>query len=61
MPSGVFEITDIPEDRLATVVADFLLDSPPPEIRTTKQQGGRWTVVATFPGPGKHKKTFKDD
>jgi hypothetical protein len=49
MPSGVFEITDIPEDQVATVIANFQLDSPT-KIEKKKQSNGKWTVTATFPG-----------
>lgn len=58
MPSGVFEITDIPENKVETVIANFQLEDPPPQIKKTKQADGRWTVTATFPGPGKQTKNF---
>jgi hypothetical protein len=58
MPSGVFEITDIPDDKVATVIANYQLEDPPPDIKKTKQSNGQWTVTATFPGPGKEKKVF---
>ena len=57
MPSGVFTITDIPEDKVETVIADFNLDSPK-QIDKTKQSNGLWTVKATFNGPGQQTKKF---
>lgn len=58
MPSGVFEITDIPDDKVETVISNFRLDDPPPQIKKTPQGGGLWTVTATYPGPGKQRKGF---
>ena len=59
MPTGVFEITDIPADKVETVIADFNLDDPPPAIAKTDQGGGvLWTITATYPGPGRQKKKF---
>jgi len=60
-PSGVFEITDIPEDKVETVIANFveLEDPPPPKIDKEKQPNGLWTVAATYSdGPEKQKKSF---
>ena len=56
-PSGVFEITDVPDNKVDTVIANFQLDDPE-KIVKTKQPDGRWTVTATFPGPGKKKTVF---
>jgi hypothetical protein len=47
MPSGTFQVIDIPDDRLATVVADYELDSPS-RIEKIRQSNGLWTVRATF-------------
>jgi hypothetical protein len=58
MPSGVFEITDIPAEKVATVIANYQLEDPPPQIEKSQQPNGRWTVTATFSGPGKQKKAF---
>jgi hypothetical protein len=58
VPTGVFEITDIPENRVDMVIREFQLDNPQ-KIETKPQGGGLFTVVATFPGPGKQKKTFE--
>lgn len=58
MPTGVFTITDIPEADVATVIADFGLENPPPVTTTTKQPNGLFTVTATFPGAGAQKKKF---
>ena len=58
MPSGVFEITDIPPGKVDTVIANFLLDDPPPKTSKTRQADGRFTVTATYPGEGKQKKRF---
>jgi hypothetical protein len=58
MPTGVFTITDIPDDKLATVTADFHLEHPRPQISKTNQPNGLWTVTATFPGAGQRTKTF---
>ena len=58
MPTGVFQITDIPEDKVETVIADFQLESPPPQVERTQQSNGLWTVTATFPGPGSEAKRF---
>lgn len=58
MPTGVFTITDIPEDKVATVVADYQLENPPPTITKSRQPNGLWTVTATFPGSGGQTKKF---
>jgi hypothetical protein len=57
MPSGVFKITDIPEAKVPTVVADYELDGPE-KIEKIKQANGLWTVKATFPGEGESQKVF---
>ena len=57
MPSGVFKVTDIPEDKVATVEADYQLDNPD-KIEKNLQPNGLWTVTATFPGEGKSEKGF---
>jgi hypothetical protein len=59
MPSGVFEITDIPAAKVNMVISEFNLDDPAPTIVTTDQGGGLFTVTATYPDPGKkNTKTF---
>ena len=58
MPSGVFEITDIPADKVDTVIADFNLENPRPQIKKAQQSSGRWTFTATFPGPGEKRVRF---
>lgn len=58
MPSGVFKITDIPDNRVDTVIADYQLDDPPPKIEKTKQPNGLWTVTATYAGTGGETKGF---
>ncbi len=58
MPTGVYKITDIPEDKVATVVANFEADVPTPAIAKSKQTNGLWTVKATFPGAGETEKKF---
>jgi hypothetical protein len=47
MPSGTFQVVDIPEDRVATVVAGYQLDLPS-KIEKIRQSNGLWTVRATF-------------
>jgi hypothetical protein len=42
-----FETTDIPPDRLASVVATFMLDNPL-RVEKVKQSDGNWTVRATY-------------
>ena len=51
MPTGVWTITDIPEDEVDKVVADFNLNSPD-SVERIRQANGRWTVKATWPGAG---------
>ncbi len=56
-PRGVFKITNISEDRVPVVVADFELDDPTSiekiDQKEKNDQGKNlWTVVATFPGDG---------
>lgn len=48
MPTGVFETKDVPENKLAEVVAGYQLDNPT-KIEKIKQPDGKWTVRATFP------------
>lgn len=59
MPSGVYKITDIPEDKVATVVANFEVDSPE-NFEKIEQENGLWTVIATFSGTGESEETFTD-
>lgn len=47
MPSGVFKTTNVPQEKLAQVVAGFMLDNPI-KIEKIKQPDGKWTVIATF-------------
>lgn len=47
MPCGVFTIEDVPSANLTATVALLQLDHPL-KIGTTKQDNGKWTVVATF-------------
>lgn len=58
MPTGVWKITDIPKDKVATVVANFKADVPTPTIAELIQTNGLWTVKATFPGDGETEKKF---
>ena len=54
MPSGILKVTDIPKDKVPSVVADFEADIPTPTIFEIDQgEGLFWTVVATYPGFGK--------
>ena len=48
MPCGVFVVTDIPTDKVGSVIAGFRLDSPT-DVTKTQQPNGLWTVTATFP------------
>ena len=57
MPSGIFKITDIPKDKVATVVANYQLDGPL-NIEEIEQPGDLWTVKATFEGPGEQEEKF---
>jgi hypothetical protein len=57
MPSGVFKVTDIPDNKVETVIALYRLDNPE-KIEKKRQPDGRWTVTATFPGSGVETKTF---
>ncbi len=57
MPSGVFKITDIPEDKVETVIADYQLQNPD-SIEKFEQPDGKWTVVATFSGEGESEEVF---
>ena len=59
MPSGEFRITDIPKDKVPQVVGMFKVDNPT-KIEEIEQPDGKWTVVATFPGPGKQEKPFSE-
>ena len=58
MPTGVFQVTDIPADKVEDVIGFYEAEEPAPEIRTTKQPNGRSTVTATFPGPGTKTERF---
>lgn len=58
MPSGVFKVTDIPDDKVETVIALYKLDNPD-KIDKEKQPNNLWTVTATFPGPGQTAERFK--
>jgi hypothetical protein len=58
MPHGVFKIIDIPENKVATVVADFELQNPE-KIEKFKQPNRLWTVKATFPGQGESEEAFR--
>jgi hypothetical protein len=51
MPSGVFKITDIPQQKVAEVEALYRLDNPI-KIEKIDQGNNLWTVIATFPGQG---------
>ena len=57
MPSGVFEITEIPADKVQEVKNIYGLDNPT-KIETKKQDDGLWTVIATFPGNGREIRKF---
>lgn len=57
MPSGVFTITDIPEDKVATIVTDYQLEHPE-KIEKLKQSNGLWTVRAIFSGDGESQEVF---
>jgi len=48
MPTGIQETTDVPENKVAQVVAGYQLDNPT-KIEKIKQPDGNWTVRATFP------------
>ena len=56
MPSGVFKITDIPEEKVEEVEANYRLQNP--AIEKFKQPNGKWTVIATFPGDGESEEVF---
>lgn len=47
MPTGVFKTTNVPQNKLAQVVAGFMLDNPI-KVEKIKQPDGNWTVIATF-------------
>ncbi len=47
MPTGVFRTTNVPQEKLAQVVAGYMLDNPI-KIDKIKQPDGKWTVTATF-------------
>ncbi len=47
MPTGVFKTTNVPQDKLAQVVAGYMLDNPV-KVEKVKQPDGKWTVIATF-------------
>ncbi len=57
MPSGVIKITNVPEDDVRTVVADFELEDPI-SIEKIDQGENLWTVVVIFPGDGEHVRSF---
>lgn len=60
MPSGVFKVTEIPEDRVADVIGMYQPDGPT-SIERVEQSNGKWTVIATFPGPGETTQVFTGD
>ncbi len=49
MPNGRFEVNDIPQDEVDTVVANYQLEDPV-SVEKIEQENGLWTVVAVFPG-----------
>lgn len=51
MPTGVYKTTDIPPEKVADVVAGFMLDNPE-KVEPVKQTNGKWTVIATWRGAG---------
>lgn len=57
MPTGVYKTTDIPPDKVADVVAGYMLDNPE-KVDTVKQTNGKWTVIATWPGAGETTVTY---
>ena len=57
MPTGKYTITDIPADKVDTVIARFRLDNPQ-DVSKAEQQGGLWTVTAEFGGEGTSVKSF---
>ena len=59
MPSGVFTIINIPDDKVATVEADFQLERPE-KIEKFQQPNGLWTVKATFAGGGESQEVFSE-
>lgn len=48
MICGVWKVTDIPENEVGGVVANFELDNPV-KVEKSQQPAGKWTVTATFP------------
>ena len=47
-PCGTWKITDVPEDKVAEVMADFKLHRPKPTVTKEQQADGKWTVTAVF-------------
>lgn len=40
-------LTDVPDDQVDSVVADF--ESEGAKVQRTRQKNGKWTVTAYFP------------
>lgn len=59
MPNGIFKITDIPENKVETVMEDFRMENPI-SVEKTHQPDGKWTVTATFPGEGQSEEVFNE-
>jgi hypothetical protein len=47
MPITLTELTDVPEEQVHMIVADYR-DDGASDVRTTRQPNGLWTVTATF-------------
>lgn len=47
MPTGVYKVTDIPEEELTQAVAGYMLNNPI-RIEKIRQPDGKWTVIVTY-------------
>lgn len=50
MPTGTHTQTDVPPEKLKIVVAGYKAQGA--AVKTTKQDDGNYTVIATFPTSG---------
>lgn len=47
-PCGTWKTTNVPEDKVPEVMADYKLHRPKPTVTKEKQDDGKWTVTAVF-------------
>lgn len=48
MPTGIQETNHVPDDKVDQVMKGYKVDNPI-KLEKIKEEGGLWTVRATFP------------